>query len=121
MPILLQGVALGRGDTPAVITSAEWDPGDGSPAVPLDTSDPRELATLHTYTGTPGQTFEAVLTVTDRFGVPFQAVFLVMLREPTLDAEMEMTIDRALWSFHASLGRYTAEGVPAGVVMPRNH
>jgi hypothetical protein len=121
VPILLQGVALGRGDTPAVITSAEWDPGDGSPAVPLDTSDPRELATLHTYTGTPGQTFEAVLTVTDRFGVPFQAVFLVMLREPTLDAEMEMTIDRALWSFHASLGRYTAEGVPAGVVMPRNH
>jgi PKD repeat protein len=109
--LVLQGVAIYDGDyAPAQLTSATWDPGDGSDPVDVSVANPYALELEHTYTGAPGTPYFATLTI--RFGnnQTRSDIFRVLIQPRTLDVEANMAIDRGLWNLHKSQSRYTQAG-----------
>jgi VCBS repeat-containing protein len=115
--IILQGVAvLGDDDTPASVVNATWDPGDGTGPRTIDASNALALELFHTYQGTPGQQFTATLTVTDVTGATESDTFLVVVKNKTLDVEINMAVDKGLWELHKQIVRVDSEGVETGYV-----
>ncbi|MFA5910531.1 MAG: HYR domain-containing protein [Vicinamibacterales bacterium] len=112
--LVLQGVAVYPDYSPAVITAATWDPGDGSGPVAVSIANPRALERTHTYTGAPGTPYTAVLTVTFLGGFTRSDDFKVIVQAKTLDVEANMAIDRGLWNLHKRINRTTAGTIPAG-------
>jgi chitodextrinase len=115
--LILQGTV--RMDPSFTVTAASWDPGDGSAAVALSAPfNPRALELSHTYSGTDGTPYIAVLSVTVSNGTTTMTVsdtFRVVVRTKTLDVEANMAIDKGLWYLHKTmtLGA-SAAGVPSG-------
>ncbi|MCC6406160.1 MAG: PKD domain-containing protein [Planctomycetes bacterium] len=111
--LMLQGTAT----VPAgcSLTSASWDPGDGSGPVAVSFANPRALELKHTYAGTNGQPFIATLTVTDSCGNASSDTFRVVVVDPkNLDVEINMAIDHGLWWLHKRQNLTTVSGIPAG-------
>jgi len=113
--IVLQGVATqGVTDTPQPLNSATWDPGDGSPVVPIGVGNPLALELTHTYNGSDGQPYDAILTATDTGGHMLTATFHVVVKTKTLDVEANMAIDKGLWYLHKSMTKSTNGTVNVG-------
>lgn len=97
------------------LTSASWDPGDGTGPIAVPFTDPRVLELNHTYTGVDGQPYVATLTVTDSCGGSSSDTFRVVVVDPKkLDVEINMAIDHGLWWLHKRQNLTTVGGVPAG-------
>ena len=92
-----------------------WDPGDGSPAIPVSFANPRVLEASHAYTGVNNQPFTATLTVTDSCGNTVADTYKIQVVAPqSLDVEVNMAIDRGLWYLHKRQGLSSVGGVPTG-------
>jgi len=111
--LMLTGAAV-----PAVgcsLASATWDPGDGSPVIPISVANPRVLEATHVYVGSNNQPFTATLSVTDSCGTTITDTFRLVVIDPIgLDVEVNMAIDRALWHIHKSLILTNIGTIPAG-------
>jgi hypothetical protein len=113
--LMLQGVATyGAGDAPMALTSATWDPGDGSGAQPISVANSLALELEHVYTGADGTPYTAVLSVTSASGQTSTANFKVVVKNKTLDIEADMAIDRGLWYLHKRFTRNVTSGVDTG-------
>jgi hypothetical protein len=111
--ITLQGTA--SVPTGCALTSASWDPGDGTGPVAVSFANPRALELAHTYTGANGQPYIATLTVTDNCGNSSSDTYRVVIVDPkNLDVEINMAIDQGLWWLHKRLNLTTINGIPAG-------
>lgn len=111
--LMLQGVA--NVPVGCSLTSATWDPGDGTGPVGVKFTNPRVLELEHTYNGTDGQPFVATLTVTDDCGNTSSDTFRVVIVKPKkLDVEINMAIDRGLWWLHKRQQWTTVGSLPAG-------
>ena len=114
--LILQGVAVYPDYSPAAITAATWDPGDGSGPHVVSITNPRALELTHAYSGSPGTPYTAVLTVTFLGGFTRSDTFNVIVQARTLDVEANMAIDRGLWNLHKRITRTTVgtPAIPAG-------
>lgn len=107
--IHLKGVAWGL--EPGA--TATWDPGDGSPVkaatVNPDTSGyDADLGVTHTYpASSAGTPFTATLTVCNGFECTSDA-YRVVVRDRTLDVEINIAIDQGLWYLHRQQTRNPA-------------
>lgn len=110
--LILQGTALL--DAGCSIVSATWDPGDGTGPVAVPTGDPRALELAHTYNGSDGQPYTAVLSVTDTCGNTVTDNFRVVVRNKSLEVEVNMAIDHGLWRLHKNLLLGSSGGVDTG-------
>jgi PKD repeat protein len=112
--LMLQGVAVYPGNIPAEITSATWDPGDGSAVQSVGVSNTLALELQHTYTGAPETPYTAVLTITFANGATRSDAFKVIVKAKTLDVEANMAIDKGLWYLHKTTNQTTVgSGIPA--------
>jgi len=112
--LILQGVAVLANYTPADITAATWDPGDGTGPVPVSIANPLALELAHTYSGANNTPYTAVLEITMLNGAKRTDTFRVLIQPRTIDVEANMAIDRGLWNLHKTLTRTTVgAGVPA--------
>ena len=112
--LVLQGVAVYPGYVPAEVTSATWDPGDGSGPQSISVANGLVLELQHTYTGAPETPFTAVLTVTFANGATRSDTFKVIIKTKTLDVEANMAIDKGLWYLHKTTNQTTVgSGIPA--------
>ena len=116
--LVLQGSAWPAAG--CTLVAASWDPGDGSPAVAVSRADPRVLELRHSYHGTPGTRYTALLTASDSCGHSCVDSFEVELRARSLDVEVNMAIDKALWSLHRHMVLSAVGGVPTGYWTSQN-
>jgi hypothetical protein len=112
--LTLQGVSYipGTGEA-AALASATWDPGDGSGPQAISVANPRVLELEHTYTGSVGQPFTAVLTATDSIGNTYTDTFRVVIRPNTQEVKVNMAIDKGLWHLHRRINHSTSDGQPS--------
>lgn len=96
------------------LTSATWDPGDGSGPVAVSFANPRVIELEHTYTGAPGTPYVATVTVQDSCGNTSSDTFRVVMRTKTLDVEVNMAIDHGLWELNSRMTYSTSGGVDTG-------
>ncbi len=113
-PITLKAIT----NAAAVGGTYTWDPGDGSGVIgPTSVSDPYNLGQSHTYTGSPGQSFTATITVTNGV-LSASDKFYVKLQNPppNLPVEVNYAIDEGLWALHVTEQRSNdgATGLPIG-------
>ena len=108
----------------------DWDPGDGGTHCTGTVTNPYVIPCVHTYTGTVGQPFTAVLKITDTtlnlvspassncpLSVTNGACYYTQLFNPppNLSVEVNSAIDNGLWYLHTQLVHYTTSGgTPAG-------
>ncbi len=111
-PLRLQGTA--RLQAGCSLTSAEWDPGDGTGFVPISFANPRVLELTHTYTAPDGTPFVAVLRVTDDCGTTSTDAFRVRVMPKSLDIEVNRAIDHGLWNLHKRMNLSSSGGVDTG-------
>lgn len=104
--IHLKGVASGL----VAGATASWDPGDGTAAKPV-TPNPDaagfdfDLGVVHTYpNAAPGTPFTATLTVCNGSDCATKQ-YRVVVRNRTLDVEINIAIDQALWYLHRTQTR----------------
>src|ERR1051325_7672057 len=111
----LQGVAtLGINDATTPLTFAQWDPGDGSPAVNVPLGNSLVLELVHTYSAAAGTPFVATLTVKNVGGETATATQRLIVEAKTLDGERDMAIDKGLWYLHKNISRTTIGAFAAG-------
>lgn len=94
-----------------------WDFGDGTPVFgPFAVTNGYIIEASHAYTGTPGTVFTARLTVTNTStGESGSAIYLVEIRDLTIDVEVNVAIDEGLWYLHKTMTRFDcAAGLPCG-------
>ena len=103
----LKGTAQGDG-----LTTFEWDPGDGSPAIGGTVNDPYVIEASHTYRAPLGTVYTATLTVWGAFGQPGTDAYLVQVFTPTQGVKVDVAVDEALWYIHKVTQRYESEGLP---------
>ncbi|MBI4910060.1 MAG: putative Ig domain-containing protein [Acidobacteria bacterium] len=85
---------------------ATWDFGDRSQPVSFSLEQGYDAGVQHTYFGTAGTEFTAMLTVEDTTtGESSSAVYRVVLREKSLAVEYAVAIDEALWYLHKAMRR----------------
>jgi hypothetical protein len=99
--VVLQAVAsvAGNGE-PVALTSGTWDPGDGSGPQAINVSNSRALELTHTYSGADFTPFTATVSVTTPGGRVLTDTMKVQIVPKSLDAEVNMAIDKALWYEH---------------------
>ncbi len=125
-PILTPHVTWsGKAITLKAITNAAavggtytWDPGDGTGIIgPIAVTDPYNLGQSHTYTGAVGQSFTAIVTVTNG-AMTASDKFYVKLQNPppNLSVEVNYAIDEGLWYLHIFQERSNdaVTGLPVG-------
>ncbi|MBW1735902.1 MAG: hypothetical protein JRJ71_16235, partial [Deltaproteobacteria bacterium] len=74
-----------------------WDFGDGGQSTPQAITNPDNLAATHTYNADPGTLFIATLHVTDAAGESSEDEYRVLVKDKTLDVEVNKAIDDGLW------------------------
>ncbi|MGY3439856.1 MULTISPECIES: PKD domain-containing protein [unclassified Marinovum] len=99
-PIFLQGSAYDANGNAVALSSASWDPGDGSGAVAVGVGNSRVLKVDHTYSGSVGQPFTATLTVTDAASTVYVRTFKVRIEPNTTDTQANVAIDKSLWQLY---------------------
>jgi PKD repeat protein len=98
--VVLHAVASIGGDgIPVTLTSGTWDPGDGSGPQVIVFTNSRALELTHTYTGGESTTFFATIAVSDGT-TNATDTFKVQIVPRSLDAEVNMAVDRSLWYNH---------------------
>jgi len=103
----LKGTAKGDG-----LTTFEWDPGDGSPAIAGTVGDPYAIEARYTYNAPPGTLYTATLTVWGAFGWSGTDTYLVQVFTSTHGAQVDEAIDEGLWYIHKAAQRYERNGLP---------
>ncbi|MDY6837598.1 MAG: PKD domain-containing protein [Thermodesulfobacteriota bacterium] len=104
--ITLKGVVK---DADAV--NFRWDFGDGTSSPTMNVTDPYDLSVKHTYPDSPHETpFVATLTVWDSSGQSGSDTYNVLVKEKTLDVEVNVGIDEGLWYLHTTQNRSGASG-----------
>ncbi len=99
---------------------ATWDFGDGSPVATATVTNQYVISAVHTYVGSIGDVFTAVLTVRDTTtGESDSANYFVMIQAlnpgDNLAADVNIAIDRGLWYLHQTMSRTTSiSGLPSG-------
>ena len=112
--LILQGTA--RVPDGCVIEEATWDPGDGSgPQQVADVRNPRVLELSHTYNDNPNTLREATLFVRDSCGNTATDTFRVAIGVRTLRLDVNMAIDRGLWTLHKNMTLASVGEVETGV------
>ena len=96
----VQSRLIGGDGIPVTLTSATWDPGDGSGPQAITFSNSRVLELTHTYTGSDSTTFFATIAVNDGTTTATDT-FKVQIVARSLDSEVNMAVDRALWHNYA--------------------
>ena len=90
---------------------ATWDFGDGSSPFVSNIANQYDVSTTHTYSGAPGSIFAATLTVLDtRTGESSSSIYRVGIREKSVETEVSVALDEALWYLHKTMNR-TQSGV----------
>jgi PKD repeat protein len=112
--LVLQGVAIYPGNIPAELTSATWDPGDGSGPQAVSVANGLALELEHTYSGAPETPYTAVLTITFANGATRSDNFKVIIKTKTLDVEANMAIDKGLWYLHKTAHPTPVDGTIRG-------
>ncbi len=85
---------------------ATWDFGDGSSPFVSNVANQYDVSTTHTYSGAPGSIFAATLTVLDtRTGESSSSVYRVGIREKSVETEVSIALDEALWYLHKTMNR----------------
>ena len=85
---------------------ATWDFGDGSPSVSFSVENGYDVSATHRYSGAPGTTYTARLTVSDiATGESSSATYAIAIREKTLDTRVNLAIDEGLWYLHKTMAR----------------
>ncbi len=118
MTVTLKAIVRGGGPN----LDYQWDFGDGFQTDVFTVSNRYAIETTHVYTGvltddleTPAADFIATLTVTDTdTGVRHQDIYQVTVREKTLEVQVNVAIDDALWYLHKQMERSTVDGVGIG-------
>ncbi|MBC2711714.1 MAG: PKD domain-containing protein [Desulfosarcina sp.] len=108
-PTTLKGVAKDS-DGDLVGGTYYWEYGDGDESAPQAITNPDNLAATHTYTDDPGTLFVARLHVTDAGGESSSDDYRLILREESLDVEINKAIDDGLWWLYThreTTGAYT--------------
>ncbi|RLB68515.1 MAG: hypothetical protein DRH04_06720, partial [Deltaproteobacteria bacterium] len=95
-PTTLKGVARDI-DADLVGGSYYWAFGDGDESALTAITDPDNLSAVHTYTGVPGTLVVAHLYVTDTSGETSADEYRILIKEKTLDVEVNKGIDDGLW------------------------
>ena len=93
--------------------TATWDPGDGSApqAVAVAAGSNYGLQLLYTYPNSPaGTPFTATLTVCNPGSECASASYKVVVRARTLNTEINIAIDEALWYLHRKQNRTATAG-----------
>lgn len=113
--LVLQASATkgGRGE-PVSLASGSWDPGDGSGPQAIDVSNSRVLELTRTYTAADYTPFTATVSVTDTNGNSYTDTFKVQVVPRTLEAEVNMAIDKGLWAQHKAMVLSTDSGQTLG-------
>ncbi len=95
-PTILKGVAKDSDDD---LTGGTyyWEYGDGDASASAAITNPDNLAATHTYTAAPGTLFVARLHVTDTGGESAVDDYRLIIRQETLDVEINKSIDDGLW------------------------
>jgi len=93
---ILKGVARDE-DGDLASGTYYWEFGDGEQSDPAAITDPDNLAAVHTYTGVPGTLIVAHLHVTDAAGETSVDEYRLLIKERTLDVEVNKAIDDGLW------------------------
>jgi hypothetical protein len=102
--LVLQAVSTKDGlGAPAPLQSATWDPGDGTGPISISVSNPRALEYTHVYNGPVGTPYTATIVGTDAKGNTYSDTFRVMMVAKTLEAEVNMAIDKGLWRIHKTM------------------
>jgi hypothetical protein len=120
--LILQGMATtGLNDTAinGTITSAIWDPGDGSANIDVTAaanSNSLAIEATKSYTGVDGQPYTATLTVKNNLGQTASDTFKIVVKTKTIDVEANMAIDKGLWYLYKQITRGTNGTVPIGYV-----
>ncbi|MBI4847458.1 MAG: PKD domain-containing protein [Nitrospirae bacterium] len=81
-----------------------WEFGDGATAAGTVTNK-YDVSSKHIYTAASGTPFVAKLTVTDADGRTSSDTFPLIVREKSLEVEINKAIDDALWFVHSSQNR----------------
>ena len=74
-----------------------WDFGDGSATESGTVTNTYAIEARHTYTGLEGTPFVAHLSVTDAAGRSATDTYLIRIRPPSIDVEINLAIDSGLW------------------------
>ena len=93
---ILKGVAKDS-DNDLVDGTYYWEYGDGGESAPAAITNPDNLAVTHTYTAAPGTLFVARLHVTDAGGESSSDDYRLIIRNESLDIEINKSIDDGLW------------------------
>jgi len=102
----------------------DWDPGDGSAHCSGPVTNPYIIGCQHTYTGSVGTVYAAVLVITDTTtglvspasncppSVTQGACYYTSINvpPPNLAVEVNNAIDNGLWYLHQNMRRYTTLG-----------
>lgn len=92
-----------------------WDPGDGSAPYLGVVGNRYVIEATHAYSGLPGQTFTATLTVTDTStGLSDSEKYYVRIAAQSLGVEVNVAIDEGLWAMHKGMTRYTSGAIEYG-------
>ena len=94
-PTILKGIV--RDDGGLAGGTYYWDFGDGDESAPQSITNSDNLAATHTYTADPGTLFVARLHVTDANGESSSDDYRLIVRQETLDVEINKAIDDGLW------------------------
>ncbi|MEW5735235.1 MAG: PKD domain-containing protein, partial [Thermodesulfobacteriota bacterium] len=79
----------------------QWDFGDGTQSAVTAAANPYDLSVRHTYPDAPdGTPFVATLTVTDTDGASSFDTYNVAVKDKSMDVEVNVAIDEALWYLH---------------------
>jgi len=97
----LKGTTKGYG-----LTTFEWDPGDGRPAIAGTVDDPYVIEGHHAYSAALGTVYTAMLTVRDAFGWSDTDTYVVQVFSPTHGIQVDAAVDEALWYIHKAAQRY---------------
>lgn len=109
--ITLKGIA----DVQGLNIQYTWDFGDGSSVATGTVTNRYAIEAKHTYTGNPDDVFTARLTVMNTgTGETGSKEYFVIIRDKTLDVEVNVAIDEGLWYLHKTQRRTTEGGVDFG-------
>ncbi|MDX2109157.1 MAG: PKD domain-containing protein [Verrucomicrobiota bacterium] len=112
--ILVKAVADNSVKVPFTWT---WDFGDGSAPVTgqvVTAADLYNLQAAHAYTGRAGVPYYATITVIDKDNTIYLDTYPIILRNKTLDIEMNVAIDEGLWYLHKAQTRYDVDSLNRG-------